>query len=161
MAQGFRQSFCFRGQQCRPLAVDLRSHMPTKQDCVGAPIASRDSLGCPAVCPPQTGSWLHLGSDKLLSQAEIPETLQSCTLLSSLAGETGTSTGRGCVWDHREVSTLPRPSPPRTLPTQSSCQDPGPRSSPVTLVHLLGVSCGAGAEGRKVQFSRSVVSGSL
>lgn len=107
-----------------------------------SPIASRDSLGCPAVCPPQTGSRPPLGSDKLLSQAEIPETLQSCTLLSSLAVETGSSTGQGCVWDHRDRSVhasssqSPEPSPPSS-PARTQDPGPGPRMRHPLQLHLF------------------------
>lgn len=99
-----------------------------------SPIASRDSLGCPAVCPPQTGSQLHLGSDKLLSQAEIPETLQSCTLLLSW-GDWVQHGGRAVSGTtETEVSTLPRPeaqNPPHPVLL------PGPRTQDARMRHPL------------------------
>ena len=114
----------------------------------GSPIASWDSLGCPAVCPPQTANraWLRLGSDKLHLMPRFPK------LCSPAHSSLGPARGRAVSGiTETEASMLPRPEA-QTLPTQSSCQDPGPASSPVTLVHLLGLSCGAGVRGGKQDY---------
>ena len=109
----------------------------------GSPIASWDSLGCPAVCPPQTANraWLRLGSGKLHLMPRFPK------LCSPAHSSLGPARGRAVSGiTETEASMLPRPEA-QTLPTQSSSQDPGPATSPVTLVHRRGFSCGAGVRG--------------
>ena len=123
-------------------------HEEPKKTVWGSPIASWDSLGCPAVCPPQTANraWLRLGSDKLHLMPRFPK------LCSPAHSSLGPARGRAVSGiTETEASMLPRPEA-QTLPTQSSCQDPGPASSPVTLVHLLGLSCGAGVRGGKQDY---------